>query len=147
MRADAALALSLLAAACVTRQQTPTMRMGATTTSQDAEAVVRLALQGDAAGDASADTLYGSDALVVANARVRIRAPRLAGVLPGGRISVASATATLEGRFAWVLLDYRWFNPQTSQVTGGRATVVCVLREGGWKIVHLHSSQPLPWER
>ena len=147
MRAKAALILCAFCAACVARQRSATPGITAPSTTYGAEEVVRLAIRGDAAGDSTADTLYAPEALVVANARLRMRWPRLAGVMPGGRISVASASATLEGRFAWVLLDYRWFNPQTNQVTGGRATVVCVLREGGWKIVHLHSSQPLPWER
>jgi SnoaL-like domain len=111
------------------------------------EALVRLALLRDAAGDPSADSLYAPDALVVANARRRLAAPRFAGVGAGGRILVTGATVTLEGRFAWALLDYRWVKPTRHEAEAGRVTFVC--REGptGWRIVHAHSSQLLPWER
>ena len=116
--------------------------------SDDVEAVVRLALALDAAGDARADTLYASDALVIGNARVRLTAPRFAGIVSGnrGRVTVTAANATVEGRIAWVLVDYRWVNPAERRAEVGRATVICERRESGWKIVHAHSSQPLPWE-
>src|SRR5437867_13185571 len=111
------------------------------------QAIARQALQVDAAADRAADTLYTAEALVVANARVRLAAPRFAGVGYGGRITVAAATVTLEGRFAWVMLDYRWINSQQQQAEAGRATFVCEEKGRGWKIVHVHSSQLLPWDR
>ena len=83
----------------------------------------------------------------MANGRVRLAAPRFAGIGYGGRITVATATTTLEGRFAWVMLDYRWINSQQNQAEAGRATLVCAEQSGGWKIVHAHSSQLLPWDR
>jgi hypothetical protein len=150
MRADravAAAATALLMAGCGPRTRSPQPTLSGPSTSADVDAVVRRALQADAAGDTTADTLYAPDALVIANARLRLRAPRLAGVAYGGRLSIAAASTTMAGRFAWVLVDYRWFNLETNQAAGGRATVVCALGERGWKIVHLHSSQPLPWER
>ncbi len=116
-------------------------------TSRQAEALARAALTLDAAGDGSADTLYASDALVVANARIRVAAPRFAGVVPGGRVTIAASTVTLQGRFAWVMMDYRWFNLERRLAEVGRATVICEQRPAGWRIVHAHSSQPLPWER
>lgn len=116
-------------------------------TSTQIESLVRLALALDAAGDRSADTLYSSDALVIANARVRLGTPRFAGVSYGGRITIATATVTVAGRFAWVLMDYRWFNLQQNQAEAGRVTFVCEHRSAGWKIVHAHSSQQLPWDR
>lgn len=144
-RVPALLALAL--SACVTQRSTTVVpALSGPGTSAAVEDVVRAALRADAVGDPSADTLYVPGALVVANARVRIRTPRLAGVGYGGRITVASASATMEGRFAWVLLDYRWVNVQANNTATGRATVVCQLVEGRWKIVHMHSSQPLPWE-
>lgn len=139
--------LALALSACVTqRTSTIVPALSGPGTSDAVEAVVRTALRADAAGDPSADTLYTPGALVIANARVRLRTPRLAGVGYGGRISVASLSATMEGRFAWVLLDYRWVNVDANNTATGRATVVCQLVEGRWRIVHLHSSQPLPWE-
>jgi len=83
----------------------------------------------------------------VANGRVRLGAPRFAGVGFGGRITVSTATVTLQGRFAWVVADYRWFNLQQNQAEAGRATFICETGSSGWKIVHSHSSQLLPWDR
>lgn len=144
-RGAALLALAL--SACVTqRTSTIVPALSGPGTSDAVEEVVRTALRADAAGDPSADTLYTPGALIIANARVRLRTPRLAGVGYGGRISIASVSATMEGRYAWVLLDYRWVNVEANNTATGRATVVCQLVEGRWRIVHLHSSQPLPWE-
>ncbi len=140
---------ALLLAGCVTHtQRVPRAQPRAALGTPDRiEAMVHEALTLDAAGDRSADTLYAPEALVVANARVRFAAPRFAGVGYGGRVTVAAATVTLEGRFAWVMVDYRWVNLQQSQAEAGRATFVCEENPSGWRIVHVHSSQLLPWER
>ena len=139
------------ALACTTHQvkpRGPRDMVAVPAGSDDVEAVVRLALALDAAGDARADTLYAPDALVIGNARVRLAAPRFAGIVSGasGRVTVTAANATVEGRIAWVLVDYRWVNPAERRAEVGRATVICERRASGWKIVHAHSSQPLPWE-
>lgn len=134
------------AGACVSRAVTPRGAVAAATPDQ-VENLVRLAVTLDAAGDRAADTLYAPDAIVVGNARVRLAAPRFAGISYGGRVTIAAATVTLEGRFAWVMMDYRWINPQQGLAEAGRATFVCEQRERGWKIVHAHSSQLLPWDR
>jgi len=152
-RGRASLTLTaLLVAGCVTRTQRLTPVGGATPagalgTPDQVQVLARQALQLDAAADRAADTLYTAEALVVANARVRLAAPRFAGVGYGGRITVAAATVTLEGRFAWVMIDYRWINSQQQQAEAGRATFVCEEKGRGWKIVHVHSSQLLPWDR
>jgi len=136
-------------AACVTRTQRVAPKAGTTAlgTPELVEAMARQALVLDAAGDRAADTLYAPDALVLANARVRLAAPRFAGVGYGGRVTVATATATLEGRFAFVLVDYRWVNAQRNQAEAGRATFICEQKANGWRVVHVHSSQVLPWDR
>ena len=139
----------LAAAGCVTR----TTRAGrvaapaatAVGTPDRIDRLVRQALVLDAAGDRTADTLYAPEALVVANARARFAAPRFAGVGSGGKITVAAATVTLEGRFAWAMVDYRWVN--LPQAEAGRATFICEQKAGAWKIIHAHSSQLLPWDR
>jgi len=132
--------------ACVARTVTPRGTEAAAT--PDAiETMARLAVSLDAKSDPAADSLYAPDAVVVANARVRLAAPRLAGVGAGGQVTVLGATVTLEGRFAWVLIDYRWSNVQQRLAEAGRATMVFERRVRGWKIVHLHSSQLLPWDR
>ncbi|HTI04604.1 MAG TPA: nuclear transport factor 2 family protein [Gemmatimonadales bacterium] len=140
-----------MAVACTTRRVTPRGprdMVAIPSGADDVEAVVRLALALDAAGDARADTLYAPDAMIIGNARVRLAAPRFAGIVSGtgGRITITAANATVEGRVAWVLVDYRWVNPAERRAEVGRATVICERRESGWKIVHAHSSQPLPWE-
>jgi hypothetical protein len=148
MRVESAAAAALVVTACVTRAVgTPTVTLSGASSAAPVEALVRAALLADAAGDAAADTLYAPGATVIANARVRLRTPRFAGVGAGGRASVTAATATLEGRFAWVTLDYRWVNVEQRVAMVGRATVLCQQREGQWRIMHLHSSQPLPWEQ
>ena len=146
------------ALACVTRTVTPgtvtALNTGSATTggggggTDEVQAMVELALRLDAAGDAHADTLYAPDALVIENARVRLAAPRYAGISVGaGRVTATVASATVESRMAWVLVDYRWTNAAERRAEAGRATIILEKRSnGGWKIVHAHSSQPLPWE-
>ena len=143
----AGLFATTLVAACVSRPAAG--GSAALGTPDQVQALVRLALSLDAAGDRAADTLYTADALVVGNARVRLAAPRFAGITLGGRVTVAAATVTVEGRFAWAMVDYRWVNSADQRAEAGRATFVCEQREGrsGWKIVHAHSSQLLPWDR
>jgi hypothetical protein len=138
-----------LAAACVThtRRLAPGGPVAALGTPELVQDIARQALQLDVSGDRAADTLYAPEALVVANARVRLTTPRFAGVGYGGRVTVAAATVTLEGRFAWVLVDYRWISSERGQAEAGRATFVCEQKPKGWKIVHVHSSQLLPWDR
>ena len=144
----------LVAIAVLTSCTTRTIRPGAVTAvggsvggTNEVQALVQLALTLDAAGDRNADTLYTADAMVVGNARIRQAAPRFAGITIGaGRVTISAANATIEGRVAWVLVDYRWFNPAERRAEVGRATVICERRGESWKIVHAHSSQPLPWE-
>ena len=142
----------LSCASCVSRTQAVTPREvtavgGAGGGTDDVQSLVQLAITLDAAADRHADTLYTSDALVIGNARVRPATPRFAGIASGGRVAITAATATVEGRVAWVLVDYRWVNPAERRTEVGRATVICERRGNGWKIVHVHSSQPLPWEQ
>jgi len=141
----AALVGAALVAACVTHRTVLTPRATVRGTPDVVEAIARAALQLDATLNRAADTLYAPDAIVVANAQVRLNAPRFAGVTYGGRVSVATAAVTLEGRFAWVLVDYRWIG--TRQAEAGRATFILEDRPGGWRIIHVHSSQLLPWDR
>ena len=137
----------LALAGCVSRRPSRVTPRTAAGTPDQIEAIVRQALALDAAADRAGDTLYAPEALVVADARVRLAAPRFAGVGHGGRVAVAAATVTLEGRFAWVMVDYRWFNLQQHQAEAGRATFICEEKSNGWRIVHAHSSQLLPWDR
>ena len=136
--------------ACVKRTVVPREAVTVTSVSGapgSAEAIVRLAIALDASGDRKADTLYAPEAVVIENSRVRLAAPRFAGITSGaGRVTVTAASENVEGRFAWVLVDYNWINPAERRVEPGRATFICERRGENWKIVHAHSSQPLPWE-
>jgi len=116
-------------------------------TTADVDALVRTALTLDAAADRAADTLYAPEAVVFSNARQRFAAPRFAGVSYGGRITIAAAAVTLMGSWAWAMVDYRWIGAQRSQAEAARATFILARRSDGWRIVHLHSSQLLPWDR
>ena len=154
LRARAVIVMVLISG-CVTRtvKQEQPIEVAGTGRPGDAEAVVRLAIALDATGDRSADTLYTTDAIVIRNARGRLAAPRFAGITSttgagagAGRVTITAATANVEGRFAWVLVDYSWLNPTEGREEAGRATFVCERRGESWKIAHAHSSQPLPWE-
>ena len=162
LRPSIIIAAIAVVAGCVTRTVTPREAVAVTGASGrpgGAEAVVRLAIALDASGDPKADTLYAPDAVVVANARGRLAAPRFAGISSGGggdggvgvggsggRVTITAASENVEGRFAWVLVDYSWVNAVERRVEPGRATFICERRGENWKIVHAHSSQPLPWE-
>ena len=141
----------VLISGCVTRtvKQGQPVEVAGNGRPGDAEAVVRLAIALDATGDRSADTLYTPEAIVIRNARGRLAAPRFAGITSttgAGRVTITAATANVEGRFAWVLVDYSWLNPTERGEEAGRATFICERRGENWKIAHAHSSQPLPWE-
>ena len=143
--------LAVTLAACATRtvkQSTEVTATAAGAGTEDVQNLVRLALTLDAAADRQADTLYASDAVVVGNARMRLAAPRYAGIggAGSGRVTITAANATVSGGLAWVLVDYRWFSSAEQRAEVGRATVICERRGSGWKIVHAHSSQPLPWD-
>src|SRR5713101_5053704 len=80
-------------------------------------------------------------------ASARRATPRFAGIGYGGRVTVAAAEVTLEGRFGWVLVDYRWINSEHNQAEAGSATFICEQKTKGWRIVHVHSSHLLQWDR
>ncbi len=147
-RGVAIILLAACAAACTSQAVRPREVTAVGGGTDEVQTLVRLALTLDAAGDRRADTLYTSDAVVVGNARVRLTAPRFAGITSesGGRVLITAANATVEGRWAWALVDYRWVNQAERRGEVGRATFICERLGDSWKIVHAHSSQPLPWE-
>src|SRR2546423_1573499 len=123
------LCIVALSMACVSRTTRPgavTAHGGSAEGTSDVRALVQLALTLDAAGDRNADTLYTPDAGVVGIARLRLAAPRFAGITPGaGRVTISAANATIEGLLAWVLVDYQWVNPAERRAEVGRATFIC----------------------
>jgi ketosteroid isomerase-like protein len=134
----------LLLCACTHRQ--PRQPLAVEGTTSDIDALIRGALVLDAAGDRQADTLYAPEAVVFSNARQRFASPRYAGVSYGGRITIAALAVNLMGSWAWAVVDYRWIGSQRNAEVG-RATFVLARKQPGWRIVHAHSSQMLPWDR
>ena len=108
-------------------------------------AVLTAALQADGRNE-PADSLWDSQATVVANGQLRAGPPRFAGIAAGGGGEVAITSSRLELRqtLVWVYLEYRWLSVTSGVAREGKATVLLTPRSvgSGWRIVHLHSSTP-----
>ena len=106
--------------------------------------LVTEALQGDAREE-RLDSLYASDALIIADGEARYGTPRYAGI--GGRGSVAITATRLEvrGGIAWAQAEYRWVSAAGDSAREGRVTLILSPNEkGAWRIRHAHSSAPPP---
>jgi hypothetical protein len=92
------------------------------------------------------DSLFAIDALVIADGEARRSAPRLAGVGLGGSLQLVTTRAAARGAFVWVVMEYRWLPMFESDAlrVGVATLIVSRLRDGNWRIVHLHSSSPVP---
>jgi hypothetical protein len=101
--------------------------------------VVTGALTADAA-QINADSLYIIGAMVIADGRNRLGAPRFAGVRAGGRMTVTGSALELTPYLAWASVDYRWVGPDGRATAVGRATFVLERLGGAWRIKHAHSS-------
>jgi hypothetical protein len=143
----------VLAAGCVRRPVPPepvpypTTSVAAMTADSIANQLISRALTADAAL-ANPDSVYSGDAEVVANGELRTEAPRLAGISPGGRLFLGSSRTTVTASFIWGSIEYRWV-PDTPDrmATSGYATIIVGhLRDGSWRVVHLHSSTIPPPE-
>lgn len=91
------------------------------------------------------DSLFADGAMVIADGESRASLPRLAGVGVGGRVQLVTSQVSTRGAFVWGVLEYRWIPSfESDAVRGGVATLVIArLRDGAWRIVHLHSSAPI----
>src|SRR2546430_4766672 len=99
VRRAASFALAVLAA-CVThtrRVGVPGAQPVAAGLPDQMQAIARQALTPDAAGDPAPHTPYAPDAPLVANARVRFAAPRVAGGGYGGPVTPPGPARTPEG--------------------------------------------------
>lgn len=146
MRPSAPLAMLLLAG-CVPHRVTVDPRAGIATTvgamlgDSIANVLINRALSADAALE-NPDSVYSDDAEVVANGELRREAPRLAGLSPGGRLLLGSSKTMVTTSLIWGSIEYRWIPGSPGQVaTSGYATIIVGhLRDGNWRVVHLHSS-------
>ena len=90
------------------------------------------------------DSLYADDAEVIANGTPRADAPRIAGVAAGGVIQLGSSRISVTGSYVWGSIEYRWIpsSPQARMIAGWATIVIAKLKDGSWRIVHIHSSTP-----
>jgi len=104
------------------------------------ETVVVGALQADARGEWPSG-LYAQSPLIIADGEPRANAPRFAGIGTGGEVAIGATQVSVTRSAAWAYLEYRWLSTGANQVREARATAVLAAVEGGWRIVHLHSSE------
>jgi hypothetical protein len=150
-RQGAALLLAMLAAGCAQAPPPePTVITPVTTSLEalEADSVASVIIQRLLTSDAlleEPDSLFADGAIVIADGEVRLSVPRLAGVGIGGRVQLVTSQVSTRGAFVWGVLEYRWLPVfESDAVRGGVATVVIArLRDGAWRIVHLHSSAPV----
>jgi hypothetical protein len=132
-------ATTLLLAACAHGPAPAPLLPPTVLENQQVRATMTAALQADAAGSA-ADSLYIIGAIVIADGLPVTRAPRFAGVRPGGAVNVTGTTLEVTPYLAWGVLDYRWTPTAGGRAAFGRATFVLEPAGGSWRIKHLHSS-------
>ena len=89
----------------------------------------------------SVDSLWDPEATVVANGTLRYAPPRFAGIDAGGEVAITSSRLELRENLVWMYFEYRWISVKEGMARDGKATALLTPRtEGGWKIVHLHTS-------
>ena len=137
------LSLLLLATGCGHVQAAPAPVLSPGAVEERVTAVITAALDSDRRM-ATADSLWDSDATVIANGELRYAPPRFAGIEPGGEVGITSSRLEVRQSLVWVFLEYRWLSVKDAVARDGKATVLLTPdRNGaGWKIVHLHSSTP-----
>jgi hypothetical protein len=137
------LSLLLLGAGCSHPPIAPAPVLSPGLVEEPVTAVITAALDADRHMDA-ADSLWDSDATVIANGELRYAPPRFAGVEPGGEVAITSSRLEVRQSLVWVYFEYRWLSVKDGVAREGKATMLLTPRSGGagWRIVHLHSSTP-----
>lgn len=110
-----------------------------------AHALVQRAFDGDARFT-TPDSLYIADAEIIVNGSPRADPPRFAGVSEGGSVQLGSSRFSVTGSYVWGTIQYRWV-PGTAEkkmVDGWATIVIARLRNGEWRILHIHSSTATP---
>lgn len=135
------LSLLAVAAACAGAQPAPAPILSPGVVEESITAVLTAALDADRRM-ATADSLWDSEATVIANGELRYAPPRFAGLEPGGEVAITSSRLEVRQTLVWVYLEYRWLSVRDGLARDGKATVLLTPRTGarGWRIVHLHSS-------
>ena len=136
--------LCLFAAGCGTAPAAPPVPpapvVSPAAVEEPVTAVLVAALQADRAFQ-SVDSLWDPEATVVANGTLRYAPPRFAGIDAGGEVAITSSRLEVRQNLVWMYFEYRWISVKEGMARDGKATALLLARpEGGWKIVHLHSS-------
>lgn len=136
-----ALLFALGTMGCAGRPATPPAAMpGAVELADEIADRAAHAITADARLD-RADSLYSSDAELIADGARRLIPPRYAGVSDAGQVSIGSSRVEVAGAFAWVLVEYRWFSAGQDRIREARATILFSRQaDGRWRITHAHSS-------
>jgi hypothetical protein len=130
----------LLFAACRQPAPAPAPSLSPFQVEEPVTAALAAALAADGRGE-RADSLWDPEATVIADGDIRVDVPRFAGVGAGGEVAITESRLDLRQTLAWVYLEYRWSELKAGLVREGRATVLLTPgKNGGWKIVHAHSS-------
>ncbi len=103
--------------------------------------LVAAALEADTRLDVP-DSLYASNATIIANGRPRVAPPRYAAIGVGGSVAVTSTRFEVRSGVAWAFVEYRYLSAGAESVREGTATVVLITEGGAWRIRHAHSSMP-----
>ncbi len=103
--------------------------------------LVAAALEADTRLDVP-DSLYASNATIIANGRPRVAPPRFAAIGVGGSVAVTSTRFEVRSGVAWAFVEYRYVSAGAESVRAGSATVVLITEGGAWRIRHAHSSMP-----
>jgi ketosteroid isomerase-like protein len=106
-----------------------------------AHALVQRAFDADA-HLANPDSLYLAEAEIIVNGAPRADAPRFAGVAAGGTVQLGSSRFAVTGNYVWGTIQYRWVPGEVGKrmIDGWATLVIARLKDGGWRIVHAHSS-------
>ena len=106
-----------------------------------AQSMVKRAFDADAKF-LTPDSLYLPTAEIITNGAQRADAPRFAGISNDGTVELGSSRFSVTGSYVWGTIEYRWVPPTgRGHMVGGWATfVIAKLRDGSWRIAHVHSS-------
>jgi len=106
-----------------------------------AHALVQRAFDADARLT-NPDSLYIPDAEIIVNGAPRADAPRFAGVAAGGTVQLGSSRFAVTGNYVWGTIQYRWVPGEVGKrmIDGWATLVIARLKDGGWRILHAHSS-------
>lgn len=137
--------LALVAVTACAKGAQPRIATGTIVSDEEVRVVIRRALEADAAGQ-PADSLYAIGAMILANGRARLSPPRYAGVSRGGVLAIQNLAVEMAPPMAWGSARYQWASRDGNNVEAGAATFVLQRGDQGWRIVHAHSSLPVPWD-